>query len=368
MVIQKSACADEAKPRIGWASPLFETLQMSDAYIVADSFAGLPEASRHRLRTLLDAADSANPHQEPLFFGGRESGEVNLLVERDGRPVFYALGFENPALTRFLPSLKSLIVQKGPVADDTDALLSGLRALSELARRRGLCEIHINPQIHDRKTRDVERICGAQGFRPAASLSPGSTLRLDVTREFDQILAGFHPAWRYNLKRASRIGITVRRAETVADFFAFYEIHKQRALHKGFLPLPIDHFTTLSERMRTAPERSALFFSEFRGDVLAGDIFLRAGPRIHGVYAAISKAGVGNLPRLYPIFGRAIQWAKEIGCTEIDFGGYGPSGDPSVRQFKKGFGGEVTTFVPAYSLTLRPIIPYLRRIARRVAS
>ncbi len=333
---------------------------MSDTYVIANSLAGLPEASRHRLRTFLDAADSASPYQDPLFFAGRGLGEINLLVELEGRAVFFALGFENVALSRFLPGVRALVVQKGPVADDPYALLSGLRALKEFARKRRLCEIRIKPQITEDKAYGVERTCSTLGFLPLAS-PPNRALRLDVACDFEQILARFHANWRYNVKRAGRIGITVRRAETEADFLRFYEIYRQRASHKGFAALSISDFTALSERMRAVPERSALLFSEYRGDILAGDIFLRAGPRVHGVYAAVAADRFGNLPRLYPIIGRAIEWAKEIGCTEFDFGGYGP---PGVRQFKEGFRGEIRTFVPAYNLTLMPIVLALRRLAR----
>ena len=113
---------------------------MSDTYIFASSFADLPEGSRRRLRTFLDNADSASPYQDPLFFGGGGTGEIDLLVEQDGGPVFFALAFENVALSRFLPGMKSLVVHKGPVADDPHALLCGLQALREIGRKKRLCE------------------------------------------------------------------------------------------------------------------------------------------------------------------------------------------------------------------------------------
>ncbi len=337
---------------------------MSDSYIIANSFAELPKASRHRLRTFLDAADGASPYQDPLFFGGRGIGEIDLLVEREGRPVFFALGFENVALSRFLPGLRALVVHKGPAADDVEALMSGLRALREVGQERRLCEIYINPQTYDDKACYVKQTCSTLGFRPEASPSPNMTLILDVTCDFDQILARFHQGTRYKVKRAERIGITVRRAETEADFLRFDQIYQQRALQKGGAFPVIADFMAFSERMRANPQRSALLLSEYEGDILAGAVLLRAGPRLHYLYGATAADRAGNLPGLYPVFRRAIEWAKEIGCTEFDFGGYGPSGVTSVRQFKEGFGGEIRTFGPTYSLTLMPLVPRLRRVAR----
>ena len=185
-----------------------------------------------------------------------------------------------------------------------------------------------------------------------------------MTSDLDEVVAQFLKATRYEVKRAKRIGIAVMCAKTEADFRRFYQILSQRASHKGFATLSIADFTAMSERIRSSPERGAVFLSEYRGDILAGAVLMRAGPRVHYLYGATAAETAGNLPGLYPIIYRGIEWAKEIGCTEFDFGGYGPSGDLSVRRFKEGFGGEIRTFVPAYSLTLMPIVPRLRRAAR----
>ena len=336
----------------------------SNTFLVTPSFAGFPEAARRRLRAFLDTADGASPYQDPLFFGGLHQRENYLLIEREGRPVFFALGVENPALSRFLPGLRALIVHKGPVAEDADALMSGLRALKELAEKRGLCEIQISPQIREEKADDLHHICGMLGFQSQAS-QPYSTLILDVSGSYEKILAGFHSKTRYNVRRADRIGITVRQASTEGDFLQFYQIYEQRGLQKGFSPaVTASEFMTLSERIQASSDRGALFLSEYKGDILAGDVFLRAGPRILGLLAAIAADNHGRLPRLYPLIGRAIEWAKEIGCSEFDFGGFGPAGDPTVRQFKESFGGQLRTFAPSYNLTLRTLVPRLRGVKR----
>jgi lipid II:glycine glycyltransferase (peptidoglycan interpeptide bridge formation enzyme) len=238
--------------------------------------------------------------------------------------------------------------------------MSGLKALKKLAQERRISEICISPQIDRNNGRQVEQVCADLGFRAKASAVPNMTLILNVTCDLDKIIGRFHKSTRYEVVRAGRLGITVRRAENEADFMHFFNIYSERAAEKGFGALSIADFTALSERIRKNPERSALFLSEYRGDLLAGAVVMRAGPRVHYIYGA-TGGKAGNLPGLYPIFRRAIEWAKEIGCTEFDFGGYGPSGSSSVRRFKEGFGGEVRNFGPAYSLTLMPLVPGLRR-------
>ena len=334
---------------------------MPENFIIAHSFDGLREDSRSRLRAFLDTADSASPYQDPRFYGGWGPGEIDLLVEKDGRAVFFALGFENPAVSRFVPGLRSLVVHKGPVADNPDALRSGLSALKEFGRKKRLCEIQISPQIAEDKSSNVRRMCDTLGFRPVASGSPSMTLRLDINCDPDDLLARFRKGTRYEVKRAGRIGITVRHAETDVDFSDFYRIHSKHAEHKGFRALTADEFKELSKRVQAEPDYGAIFISEYGGKILAGAVVLRAGPRVHYVYGATDAQNAGSLPCAYPVLSRAIEWGREIGCTGFDFGGYGLAGVASVRQFKEGFGGEVRTFGPAYSLTLMPFVPRLRR-------
>src|SRR6516165_5566607 len=164
---------------------------MSHSYTFASSFSCLPETSRLALRGFLDAVDSASPYQDPLFFGGRGTGEVDLVVEWRGQPVFFALCYENPALTRFLPALKALVVHKGPTADDADSLMSGLKALKKLAQERHISEICISPQIDRNKGRQVEEVCADLGFRAKASGLPNMTLIMNVTLDLDKIIARF---------------------------------------------------------------------------------------------------------------------------------------------------------------------------------
>ena len=329
----------------------FKNSCRQSTYVAADSVLSLTEASRQRLRTFLDTADSASPFQDPQFFGGRGKGEVDLVVERGGRTIFFALGYENFALSRLVPPLKALYVQRGPVAEDAESFASGLLALKELAQERRLCKIRINPQFTEDKAEQIKQACMALGFRPRPSTA---TLRLNVARDMDDIVARFRKATRYEIRRAERLGITVRRAETDADFSSVHQVYRQRASHKGWSPMPAADFAALSERIRAAPERSAALLSEYKNEILGVVVLLRAGARVHYLLGGIG-GNAGNFPAMYPLFYRGIQWAKEIGCTEFDFGGYGPRGVASVNRFKDGFGGDMRTFVPGYTLTLTPL-------------
>jgi len=336
---------------------------MATTRIIAGPFNELSQVSRNRLRAFLDIADSANPYQDPTFFATRGLREINLLVERNDQVVFFALGVENPAVARVVPWLRSLIVHKGPVADDLDAMTIGLRALKDYGRKAYFTEIRIHPQ-RTSKSDDLTAVCNALDFRTVSSSSPAMTLILNVCDHPDQLIMRFRKRTRYEIKRADRLGIRVKHATTESDFSNFYQIHLRRAAHKGYRALPLTSFQALSKRISAEPQRGAILLSEYRGDILAGAVVLRAGRRVHYVLGATDTYRAGNLPGAYQVLNRAIAWARHIGCTEFDFGGYGPTGEPTVRRFKEGFGGAVRTFGPPYVLTLRPVALRFRWLRR----
>lgn len=355
---------------------MFETMASENAAVlvtVVSKFGEFGEVQRRSIRRFLDRADGASPYQDPAFcrsggWAGGELGELYVLGERDGETVLFGRGIENFTLSRYLPSIRGLVLQKGPVAADLAALASGLRALKQACHAARLHEVQVQARVDAAAANRIAELYVASGFRPVSDAVPAMTLRLPVVAEPDRIFAGFSKKTRYELRRAARFGVAVRFAETAEDFSAFYEIYSRRGDRKGFTPISEHVFATIAERLRAAPERGALLLSEHDGNVLAGAVMMRAGPRVHYVYGATAAEQAGTLPAAYPIMWRAIEWARELGCTEMDFGGYGPRGEPEVQRFKEGFGGEVRSFAPPYVCNLSLAVMRLRGAARRLQS
>jgi peptidoglycan pentaglycine glycine transferase (the first glycine) len=80
-------------------------------------------------------------------------------------------------------------------------------------------------------------------------------------------------------------------------------------------------------------------------------VIVRSGIRCWYVFGATSKSDKFSAGHL--LQWRAIQWAKEHGCLEYDFGGYseGRSGGPAF--FKKGFCDDLVHFLPPHRKIIR---------------
>jgi len=317
----------------------------------------MPVTRRAALRDFLDAADAASPFQDPLLPAQDEACERWLVIaeQENGTVTGFAQCAGNYVLSRLAPSLKGIDVFRGPVADDSVSLAACLSAIEDLARRMGMVRINAGSQIDEARAGWYRDAWRKEGWRENRSEPAYGTLRLGLTRSPEDLLAGFHQGTRRQIRRAERLGLTVRRGMTHEDVRLFGAIHRARGRLKSFSALPDALLSPMAETLAAHPERCALFLSEKDGDALGGMVVFRAGTRVHYLYGGISGSEAARgMPVSYPLFWAAILWAKALGCEGFDFGGFSASGDPGVMRIKQGFGGTPVSYPRTFTRVLRP--------------
>ena len=184
-------------------------------------------------------------------------------------------------------------------------------------------------------------------------------------------------------RRTSSRGCTRRLASTSAapsvrasppvsadagDLPAFCELMRRTAKREGFAGRSLEYYR--AEWAAFAPgDHCALLLAYHEQQLIAARTVYRFGR-----HAAEFHGGSVTLPSLHPnhlLVWRAIQWAKERGCTTYDMWGVpdevGPAGRRptagvperhdglwGVYQFKRGFGARVVRYAGAYDLALVP--------------
>ena len=110
-----------------------------------------------------------------------------------------------------------------------------------------------------------------------------------------------------------------------------------------------------------------LFLAYYEDELLAGLMAFRFGDTAYYLYGASSNRRRNRMPN-HLLQWRAIQWAKQAGCTRYDFWGIPDEiGDAIARdgagreggmwgvyRFKRGFGGQVIRTVGAFDRVFRP--------------
>ncbi len=277
-------------------------------------------------------------------------------------------------------------IPRGPVAlpADLPALLPHVHAA---ARRAGAVFLKVEPQWEG----DGAAIWQAQGFSPAATVQPPSTILLDLTQSEDDLLAAMKQKWRYNIRLAAKKGVTVRPA-TRADLPAWYALMQVTGGRDGFGVHSFDYYADAYDLFCDG-NQGVLLLAEVSGAMLGGVMVFAFGPEAVYMYGASGNSHRNLMPN-HALQWQAIRWARERGCQRYDFWGIpaevGPEtptdADPDasddatprgglwgVYRFKQGFGGRVVRYAGAFDYVYNPtlywagtsLLPRLRTLVRR---
>ncbi|HIE51492.1 MAG TPA: peptidoglycan bridge formation glycyltransferase FemA/FemB family protein [Armatimonadetes bacterium] len=287
---------------------------------------------------------------------------VRLALWRGGSIVAGA-----SVLFRPLPGGRQIAyAPRGPLVDWNDAelvavLFDHLRA--ECHRRRAIL-LKIDPAVPaDNSAAKVAlqrlgavSVSTGHGF---GGLQPQWVMRLDLTPDLETIFARFKPDWRNRIRRAGRKGVTVRVAETLADWHAFYDLLVLTGQRQGFTVRERRYFEELRE-LFVPSDQARLFLAEWEGKLLGGALCFLFGPQCWYVYGASSREERQRMPN-YLLQWTAIRWAKERGCRVYDFRGVAPPQEKDsplygLNRFKAGFSPETVQWIGEYDLVLAPVL------------
>ena len=270
-------------------------------------------------------------------------------------------------MTRPVPVIGRTLMYgcRGPVCDldDRETLSQLIEGARALARENRAYVIKIDPDVPSSNTQFAGLLHelgfrGKEGGKNFEAIQPRYVFRLNVEgKTGDELLAGFHQKWRYNIRLAERKGVTVRICgkEMVP---AFSELMLTTGVRDGFVTRKPAYFEAMLDNLGGHCRLYMAF--DPAGTPIAGTLAIHYGDKVWYLYGASSNEHRNLMPN-YLLQWRMIQWAVETGCRVYDFRGV--SGDVSednplygLYRFKQGFGGEFTEFIGELDLVLSPVV------------
>jgi lipid II:glycine glycyltransferase (peptidoglycan interpeptide bridge formation enzyme) len=280
-------------------------------------------------------------------------------------------------LIRPYRGLSVAYVPRGPVtAADGSVDADLLEEMVRVARSRRAAFVRLEPDLaqDDPKATALDAQLRAAGFKTAEkTIQPRSTVVLDLAPTLPNLLAGLSKGHRADLKRAERDGVTVRVATGLAETQTLHEMLRAVGTRKTFGFHSAAYFRVLLESFGDA---ARLLIAEREGAAIGAALVLDwAG---QGTYLAAGSNAAGLEHRAaHALQWHAISWAKERGARTWDHFGIADArgqvelaaaagadrGTPDmerleaaarrdpldgVYRFKKGWGGRVVRFMPAY--------------------
>jgi len=301
-----------------------------------------------------------------------------VALEENGRIVAGA-----QMLYRPLPWGQTLVyLPKGPLVDwhDQNLVSALLEALATAARKRHAALLKIEPDLIDGSVHvtQLERL----GLRPGHDVQPRSTVLIDLAPQPDDILARMKSKCRYNVRLATRKGVTVRHG-LPADLAAVYQLMKETADRDKFGIHGPEYYHAAHELFAgaagpagVAPStitpasspQATWLLAEYKDDLLAAIVVFAYGHRAWYFWGA-SGSKHRNLMPNHLLQWTAIGWAQERGCKTYDLWGIPDdvgrnpaafddpitwgSGDLwGVYRFKRGFGGQIHRTAGAWDMVL----------------
>ena len=278
--------------------------------------------------------------------------------------------------------LSVMYVPKGPILQDWSDDQLRQRILSDLenfAKESGAVHIKIDPDIVigrgvpvevDEEPvpqgKLIEGEFSARGWLFSSDqIQFRNTILIDLRQGEDQLLNRMKSKTRYNIRLASRKGITIRYGDDT-DLDYLYNMYADTSLRGGFTIRGEEYYnylwqTFMGEDLDSEIDAIAQpIIAEFDGKPVAAAVMFRFGGRawyLHGM----SLPEHSDKMATYLIQWEGMRWAKDNGCVSYDMWGAPDqfNSDDSmwgVYRFKRGFGGEVTRTIGAWDFPVKPIL------------
>lgn len=292
--------------------------------------------------------------------------EPTYLMAKKGDTVTGAV----MVLTKSLPllGLSIMYAPRGPLfkPSDRETLKVLLKSIRAKAREKHAVFLRIDPNITEEAIlRDGDPFV-EQGFihlkhRWSYWNTPRDVYRIDLDKSntVDDVFRGIHPNTRNQVRRADKLGVIVRPAESQNELESFYEIFKEFTVSRGFMSRGYAYQKSLWDEyiMRG---NGKLFLAIHEDKIVGGLICLIFGNKCLDMHMG-TPYQYQHLRTSNAYVWEAIKHAKERGCAWFSFRGVGSS--LTQENFKGKFGPDVVSLTGYYDLVFYPLLYHLLYMA-----
>lgn len=274
---------------------------------------------------------------------------VRRLVEVDGQVAGGWQGIvKNAKRGRYLE------VPGGPLIDwsDQHAVKQVVDQFRQIAKQERAVFVRIRPQILDDETN--RKVLSQIGLAKAPfHLHAEHTNILDLSPNEDELLANMRRQTRYEVRRAEKQNIKVSWRNDKQAVEEFYDLQQITAQRQGFITSSKSFLGSLVEAFG---DDARIYRAEKDGQLLNLAMVIFSGEETD-YFEAASTTDARKYPGSYALVWQAICDAKALGKSRHNLWGIAYSDDPNhryagVTTFKRGFGGQDVTYLPAHDLVI----------------
>ena len=313
----------------------------------------LEEKDKQEYKSFLESHDRCN-FQQALEWGEVKTSwkkEVILSEDENGK-----IRGSLCVWIRKIPIFGNLMYSaRGPVCDiyNEEIIADLVEGANLLAKKYKAFVLRVEPDIL-KSDAEFRKIISNKGFKIKDDskdfkdeIQPRFVFRLDLKgKAEDEIFAAFHQKTRYNIRLATKKGVTIKEG-TKDDLKDFHKIMVETGERDNFIIRSLGYFEKMYDEL--APKHMKLLMAYHENEPIAGIIPIMYGKKTWYLYGASSNKHRNLMPN-YLLQWTMIQEAIKNGCDMYDFRGVSGVVDESHPQyglyrFKKGFNADFTEFI-----------------------
>ena len=314
-------------------------------------------------------------HEEANFLQTEEWGKI---AERVGhKAIMKDFGNGNVALMIVKNAKRGryLEIPGGPLIDwdDEKVVKKAFAEIIKIAKDEKCVFVRFRPQL---RMNDINyAIIKKTGSKDAPfHLHAQNTVMLDLTKSEDELLAEMRRQTRYEVRRAGKLEITVKKGNSLELFKEFHEVQVETAKRQNFIPPSFDELEAYHE---VFGDNAMIYVAETTKDITADGkklaegnendvipagskicygLFIDKGDEVE--YFEAASTSVGHMvPGAYAMIWQAMKDYKAKGLSRMNLWGIAPPNQPNhryakVTTFKTGFGGEQVEYIHAQDIII----------------
>lgn len=229
------------------------------------------------------------------------------------------------------------------------------RAIKKVAKEQHCAFIRFRPQLEDNDiNRKIMQSLGAR--RAPMHLGAEHTVMIDLKKSEDDLLADMRRQTRYEVRKAAKLKIEVKKGNSEALFREFHAVQAETARLQHFVPPSLE--TLLAER-KAFGDHAMIYVAYTEGQPIAYGLILYEGSEA-AYYEAASTPLHRKLPGAYALQWQVMRDLKKMGIKRYNLWGIAPDDQPNhryagVTTFKTGLGGEKVAFIPAQDIVMNKL-------------
>lgn len=237
--------------------------------------------------------------------------------------------------------------------EDKKIIKAVFTRIVEVAKKEKCVFVRLRPQLmaNEKNLKLLESL----GLKKSPMhLAAEHTVMIDLLKSEEDLLKNMRRQTRYEVRRAEKLGIKVRKDCSREIFDEFHQEQVKTAKRQNFIPPDLK--TLLAEREAFGNNIEVYVAETAENQKIAYGLIIKDG-REGDYYEAASTELNRKLPGAYALLWQAMRDLKEEGYERFNLWGIAPAGQPNhryagVTTFKTGFGGEIVEYVPAHDLVI----------------